>query len=73
MNGAQLAHVSQDRSAYCHGNASLEEAIINMAQSFIGSNNVNLLTTSCGQFGTSSQSQHVYKARESYEDHLSSR
>jgi DNA topoisomerase-2 len=52
MNVAQLAHVTQDISAYRHGSSLLEGAIINMAQSFIGSNNVNLLTPSCGHFGT---------------------
>lgn len=37
--------------AYHHGEASLHGTIINMAQSFCGSNNINLLFPS-GQFGT---------------------
>ncbi len=38
-------------SAYHHGQASLEGSIINMAQDFVGSNNINLLEPK-GQFGT---------------------
>ena len=41
-----------ENSAYHHGEASLHTTIINMAQSFVGSNNINLLTPS-GQFGKS--------------------
>jgi hypothetical protein len=53
INVAQLAGVAQDCSPFCRCNALLEGAIINMAQSFVGSNNVNLFTpSSCGQFGT---------------------
>ena len=37
--------------AYHHGESSLETAIVNMAQDFVGSNNLNLLFPS-GQFGT---------------------
>jgi DNA topoisomerase-2 len=48
---AQLAGYIGEHSAYHHGEASLYTTIINMAQSFVGSNNVNLLTPS-GQFGT---------------------
>lgn len=48
---AQLAGYIGEHSAYHHGEASLHTTIINMAQSFVGSNNVNLLTPS-GQFGT---------------------
>ena len=48
---AQLAGYIGEHSAYHHGEASLHGTIINMAQSFCGSNNVNLLTPS-GQFGT---------------------
>jgi len=45
--GAAVAKVTQ----YHHGEVSLMSAIINMAQNFVGSNNVNLLEP-VGQFGT---------------------
>jgi DNA topoisomerase-2 len=48
---AQLAGFVGEHSAYHHGEASLHGTIVNMAQSFVGSNNLNLLTPS-GQFGT---------------------
>lgn len=48
---AQLTGYVAEHAAYHHGEASLQQAIINMAQNFCGSNNVNLLTPS-GQFGT---------------------
>ena len=40
---AQLAGYIGEHSAYHHGEASLHTTIIGMAQSFVGSNNVNLL------------------------------
>lgn len=48
---AQLAGYVSEHSAYHHGEMSLTGSIVNMAQSFCGSNNINLLTPS-GQFGT---------------------
>jgi len=48
---AQLAGYIGEHSAYHHGEASLAGAIIAMAQSYVGSNNVNLLYPS-GQYGT---------------------
>jgi DNA topoisomerase II len=48
---AQLAGYISEHSAYHHGEASLTGTIIGMAQNFVGSNNINLLTPS-GQFGT---------------------
>jgi DNA topoisomerase-2 len=48
---AQLSGYIGEHSAYHHGEMSLHTTIINMAQSFVGSNNINLLTPS-GQFGT---------------------
>ena len=48
---AQLAGYVGEHSAYHHGEMSLTGTIVGMAQSFTGSNNINLLTPS-GQFGT---------------------
>lgn len=48
---AQLAGSIGEMSAYHHGEASLMGTIINLAQDFVGSNNVNLLQP-IGQFGT---------------------
>jgi DNA topoisomerase-2 len=48
---AQLAGYVSEHSAYHHGEASLQGAIVGLAQDFVGSNNVNLLVPS-GQFGT---------------------
>jgi DNA topoisomerase-2 len=48
---AQLVGYVGEHSAYHHGEASLQGTIVNMAQNFCGSNNINLLTPS-GQFGT---------------------
>ena len=40
-----------EHSGYHHGEASLNGAIVGMAQTFVGSNNINLLKPN-GQFGT---------------------
>ena len=48
---AQLAGSVGEMSAYHHGEASLMGTIINLAQDFVGSNNINLLKP-IGQFGT---------------------
>ncbi|EDV26331.1 uncharacterized protein TRIADDRAFT_23201, partial [Trichoplax adhaerens] len=48
---AQLAGSVAEMSAYHHGEASLMGTIINLAQNFVGSNNINLLQP-IGQFGT---------------------
>ena len=48
---AQLSGYVSEKSAYHHGEASLQSTIIGMAQNFVGSNNVNLLQPS-GQFGS---------------------
>lgn len=47
----QLAGNVSEITAYHHGESSLQEAIIGMAQIFVGTNNINLLSPN-GQFGT---------------------
>jgi DNA topoisomerase-2 len=48
---AQLAGYVSEKSSYHHGEMSLQSCIINMAQTHIGTNNINTLVPS-GQFGT---------------------
>ena len=48
---AQFSGYVSEHSAYHHGEASLNGAIVNMAQNFVGSNNIHLLEP-LGQFGT---------------------
>lgn len=48
---AQFSGYVSEHSSYHHGEASLNGAIVNMAQIFVGSNNMNLLMPN-GQFGT---------------------
>ncbi|CEF67098.1 DNA topoisomerase 2-beta [Strongyloides ratti] len=48
---AQLAGAVGEMSAYHHGEQSLMMTIINLAQDYVGSNNINLLLP-IGQFGT---------------------
>ena len=63
---AQLAAYVAENSAYHHGEVSLQDAIIGMAQDFVGSNNINLLVPS-GNYGTrlhggndSAQPRYIY-------------
>lgn len=48
---SQLAGYVSEKTSYHHGETSLMDTIINLAQKFIGSNNINLLEP-IGQFGT---------------------
>ncbi|CAE7816482.1 TOP2A [Symbiodinium sp. CCMP2456] len=48
---AQLVGYVSEQAAYHHGEMSLSETIVGMAQDFVGSNNINLLVPQ-GQFGT---------------------
>ena len=48
---SQLAGYVSEVSSYHHGEASLQDTIINLSQTFTGSNNMNLLEP-IGQFGT---------------------
>merc|ERR1719223_268909 len=48
---SQLSGLVSHESAYHHGEMSLQSTIVNLAQIFIGSNNLNLMLP-CGQFGT---------------------
>ena len=48
---AQLAGYVSEVSGYHHGEASLNGAIVNLAQNYVASNNINLLQP-LGQFGT---------------------
>ena len=55
MKVAQLGAFAAEKTNYAHGENSLFETIIKMAQTFTGSNNINLLFPD-GQFGSLSQS-----------------
>lgn len=48
---AQLSGYVSEKTAYHHGEVSLAQTIVGLAQTFVGSNNVNLLDPN-GQFGT---------------------
>ena len=50
----QLAGYIAEKTCYHHGEASLYATIVNMAQDFVGSNNIPLLAAG-GQFGTRAQ------------------
>jgi DNA topoisomerase-2 len=48
---AQFSGYVSEHSCYHHGEESLNQAIVGMAQNFVGSNNINLLVPA-GQFGS---------------------
>jgi len=69
---AQLSGYISAEMAYHHGETSLQGAIINMAQNYIGSNNINLLFPN-GAFGTrwlcgadAASSRYIYTRLEDY-------
>lgn len=54
VNSVKLSQLSGsiiEESAYHHGETSLTTTTVNLAQNFVGSNNINLLIPD-GQFGT---------------------
>ncbi|KAJ7451128.1 DNA topoisomerase II [Mycena latifolia] len=51
---AQLVGYIGEHAAYHHGEVSLAQTIINLAQTYVGSNNINLLEPN-GQYGTRDQ------------------
>jgi len=57
MKVAQLSGYISEHTSYHHGEVSLQGTIVNMAQDYVGSNNINLLVPS-GQFGTRLMSGH---------------
>lgn len=54
MKVSELSGIIGGLTAYHHGEVSLQQTIVGLAQTFVGSNNVNLLEPS-GQFGTRNQ------------------
>jgi DNA gyrase/topoisomerase IV subunit B len=62
---AQLSGYVSAEMSYHHGEVSLQGAIINMAQDFIGSNNINLLMPE-GNFGSRFASKDAASARYIY-------
>lgn len=58
---AQLVGYIGEHSSYHHGEISLANTIINMAQDFVGSNNINLLEPN-GQFGSRLQGGKDYSS-----------
>jgi DNA topoisomerase-2 len=51
MKVAQFVGYASEHTSYHHGEASMINTVISMAQNFVGSNNINVLDPS-GQFGT---------------------
>ena len=68
---AQLASYVSEITQYHHGEVSLEQTIVGMAQNFVGKNNLPLLKA-IGQFGTrlsgkdNAQSRYIFTALQDY-------
>ena len=56
---AQLAGYVAEHSSYHHGEVSLAGTIVNLAQNYVGSNNINYLQPE-GQFGTRLQGKRIH-------------
>ena len=75
---AQFSGYVSEHSGYHHGEASLNSAIIGLAQNFVGSNNIHLFMPN-GQFGTrlqggkdSHQKDIYYTITQNYSFYISS-
>ena len=73
---AQLAGYVSENAAYHHGEASLQQTIVGLAQDFVGSNNINLLLPN-GQFGSrmqggkdASQPRYIFTMLNSVTEHI---
>lgn len=59
---SQFAGYISEHSAYLHGEKSLEDAIVNLARDFVGTNNINLLLPN-GMFGNRNNPSGAASAR----------
>ena len=72
---AQLASYVSEITQYHHGEVSLEQTIVGMAQQFVGKNNLPLLKA-IGQFGTrlsskdNAQSRYIFTALQDYTESI---
>ena len=62
---AQFSGYVSEHSGYHHGEASLNGAIVGMAQNYVGSNNINLFKPN-GQFGTRLQGGKDSASKDTY-------
>ena len=73
---SQVVGIISSFTAYHHGEMSLTGTVINMAQNYVGDNNINLLTPE-GQFGTRycggkdcAQPRYIFTKKESITKHI---
>jgi len=76
MKVARLSGAVGERTGYHHGEVSLQQAIIKLAQNFVGANNINTLYPS-GQFGSrllgghdASAARYIYTALSEITPHI---